>query len=524
MKFFDQKVKINGPKKSKFDLSHERKFSFNMGELIPILCQDVMPGDNFRVSTEQMMRLAPMIAPMMHRVNVYMHYFFVPNRLVWDQWEEFITGGAVGSVPPVFPTVKVGLNTGTGPITPGLGSWWNEGGLADYMGVPTWTNPGTADALNPKEISALPFRAYQLIYQEYFRDEDLSPVAPPQRGSGPTPAGSYTGIMGIQMRSWEKDYGTSARPWAQKGGSVGIPFTYKDQTEVHMSGPGSGFSPTGNTLSINNVVPGILETNLAGVPTAGARIENIEALASINELREANALQRFLEKLARAGNRYIEYIKVIFGETSSDSRLQRPEYLGGGRSPIVISEVLSTFDDTAGGNPQGTMSGHGIAVGNTSGFSRSFNEHGYVIGLISVLPRTGYQQGLDKHFSRFDQFDFPIPDFAHLGEQEVKNKEIYLDVNEAVDENEATFGYQSRYAECKFKNNTSHGDFRTNLAFWHMDRIFATRPHLNSAYVASDPTTRIFAITDPNQDHLWCQLHHSISAIRPLPYHGTAAL
>lgn len=519
MKFFDQKISIKNPKKSKFDLSHERKFSFNMGELIPILVQDVMPGDSFRVNTEQMMRLAPMIAPMMHRVNVYMHYFFVPNRLVWNEWEQFITGGEVGSTAPVFPTLQVGLHNG---VQPEFG--WETGKLPDYMGIPPY-DTATAPTGSPTLVSALPFRAYQMIFNEYYRDEDLQPKRNVSTASGPVPntVNDYADHLLMAWRCWEKDYYTSARPWAQKGGSVGIPFSYKDISEV--------LDENGNPAPVNTLVgthgsnPGQMMVGKTDATTGGTfgRVENIEALASINELREANALQRYLEKLARSGNRYIEYIKSIFGETSSDSRLQRPEYLGGGRAPIVISEVLSTFDNTTGGNPQGTMSGHGIAVGNTSGFTRSFNEHGYIIGLMSVIPRTGYQQGIDRHFTRFDQFDFPIPDFANLGEQEVKNKEVYVDYN--ANDNEATYGYQSRYSECKFKNSTSHGDFRSNLAFWHMDRIFATRPNLNAGMVqASDVTNRVFAITDPDYDHLWCQVHHSISAVRPLPYAGTPKL
>ncbi|AXH73915.1 MAG: major capsid protein [Microviridae sp.] len=523
MKFFDEKVTIMGPKKSKFDLSHERKFSCNMGELIPILVQDVMPGDSFKVSSEQMMRLAPMIAPMMHRVNVYMHYFFVPNRLLWDEWEDFITGGQVGSTPPVFPTFNIG---GAPTNKPEL---YKAGSLMDYLGVPpidTYTTGPSGPVTSPLTISALPFRAYRLIYDQYFRDEDISAqIDPPDKSSGPVSQGLQETYMEILHRSWEKDYYTSARPWAQKGGSVGIPFTYKDISEVK--------DENGNPAAVNTLVgthgslAGEMMVGKTDAVTGGTfgRVENIEALASINELREASALQRFLEKLARSGNRYIEYIKSIFGETSSDSRLQRPEYLGGGRSPIVISEVLSTFDNTTGGLPQGTMSGHGISAGTTNGFSRSFNEHGYIMCLMSVLPRTGYQQGIEKHFTRFEQLDFPIPDFAHLGEQEVKGKELYVNYAEADPATkELTFGYQSRYSECKFKNNTSHGDFRNTLAFWHMDRIFGSRPVLNEQFIKADPTFRVFAVTDEDQDHLWCNVHHSISAVRPLPYHGNGSL
>lgn len=525
MKFFDEKIKVRKPKKSKFDLSHERKLSFNMGELVPILVQDVMPGDSFRVSSEQMMRLAPMIAPMMHRVNTYMHFFFVPNRLVWNEWERFITGGdgnTPGDVglPPVFPTVTVGeVTAGQGGI-----NHFDVGSLADYMGVPTWTPPTPGvDATSPQLISALPFRAYQLIWDEYYRDQDIQQkiiaLDAAIFNSGPVSGNNYALLLTMRKRAWEKDYYTSARPFAQKGGAVGIPFEYADTSYLFKT-DGSPVTTAGplNTGAADNQLR-------AGATSDTAHIENIERLATINEFREANALQRFLEKLARSGNRYIEYIKSIFGETSSDSRLQRPEYLGGGRAPIVISEVLSTFDNTTGGLPQGNMSGHGISVGNTNGFTQQFNEHGYIIGIISVLPRTGYQQGLPKHWSRRDQLEFPIPDFAHLGEQAVLNKELYIDYDDAVPaNNEATFGYQSRYSECKFTNSTSHGDFRTTLAFWHMDRIFASRPGLNPSFIESDPTLRIFAITDPDLDHIWCMVYNHVSAVRPLPYHGTPSL
>lgn len=517
MKFFDQKVKINGPKKSKFDLSHERKFSFNMGELIPILVQDVMPGDSFRVHTENLMRLAPMIAPMMHRVNVYTHYFFVPNRLIWSEWEQFITGGTPGSLQPVHPFFRIGAVANPPENTYGTGS------LLDYMGLPPFDDTAAA-APAPIKASVLPFRAYQMIWNEYFRDQDLQTPYPEYMYSGETTGVDLQVLLTMKKRPWEKDYYTSARPWAQKGNSVGIPFTYKDISEVKLA---DGSPATAARLLGQGASPGLLNVDKTDAATAGlgGRIENIETLATINEFREANALQRFLEKLSRAGNRYIEYIKVIFGETSRDSRLQRPEYLGGGRNPIVISEVLSTYDNTTGGLPQGNMSGHGIATGTTDGFTRSFTEHGYIIGIMSVLPRTGYQQGVEKHWTRFDQFDYPIPDFAHLGEQPVLGKEIYAGYEEASStQRESTFGYQSRYAECKFKNSTSHGDFRNTLAFYHMDRIFSTRPTLNGTFIESDPTQRIFAVTDPDQDHLWCQVYNNISAVRPLPYHGTPTL
>lgn len=278
------------------------------------------------------------------------------------------------------------------------------------MGVVPYDGDDNTDAASLKTISALPFRAYLKIYNEYFRDQDLQNdlwIEGVSDAGGPVPLSEYGSLLQLRNRCWEKDYYTSARPWAQKGGSVGIPFTYKDVSDV-LSEAGAPIS--GNyQLGLSGSAPeaGKLQYQIQdGTVQAHARIENLEALASINELREANALQRFLEKLSRSGSRYIEYIKMIFGETSSDSRLQRPEYLGGGRSPIVVSEVLTTYDNTTGGQPTGTMAGHGISVGQTAGFTRSFNEHGYIIGLMSVLPRTGYQQGFEKHWLRRQQFDF----------------------------------------------------------------------------------------------------------------------
>lgn len=506
MKFFDQKIKIKYPGKSKFDLSHEKKLSCNMGELIPILVQEVLPNDSFKKNTETMMRLAPMLAPMMHRVNVYIHDFFVPSRILWNEHESFITKG-VG----IMPTINYAQNV-AGAIPP----IWATGGLADYMGIPpydTLVAPTVTEKLN-----ALPFRAYQRIYWEYFADENLSGVEPANsRDSGPIADGDVLALLTLRGRSWEKDYYTSALTNAQRGADISIPFTYLPRTEI--------FTEAGAPSNAGPVASNALGQLDSGTPAVGSRIENIDHLATINEFREANAIQRFLEKLNRSGARYVEYLKNIWGANAPDSRLQRPEFLGGSRQPIVISEVLSTFDNTAGDLPQGTMTGHGISVGSSNFWSQKFTEHGYIISILSVLPRTGYQQGLDKMWSRISQLDFAIPDFAHLGEQAVLNKELYFDANDLVaGANDATFGYQSRYSEYKFKNNSSHGDFRTTLAFWHMDRIFASRPALNAQFVQSDPTFRIFAIEDETLDHLWIQIYHSMSAVRCLPYNGTPTI
>jgi len=496
-------------KRSKFNLSHERKLSMNMGELIPTLVQEVVPGDNFKVSQEQMIRLAPMIAPIMHRINVYTHYFFVPNRIVWDNWEDFITGGPQGDLAPSVPVL----------------TYWNssktrfpKGGLADHLGIPPIDEiTSGASSIN---ISEIPFRAYQEIYNEYYRDQNLTNPIAYNKGDGGGTSEQADAVTTLRKRAWAKDYFTSALPWSQRGGEANIPVDYMDQSRWYSE---AGDSPT---------VGGPLETNTSSqisatvdsVITPG-RIENIEGI-TVNDLRRSVRLQEWLEKTARGGSRYIEQILSHFGVKSSDARLQRPEYLGGGKNPVVISEVLNTagdFDNQSSA-AVGEMAGHGVSVGANFGFKRSFEEHGYVLGITSVIPRATYQQGINRHFSRKDKFDYYWPEFANLGEQEIKNQEIYADVVTADAPNENTFGYQSRYSEYKYGCNTVHGDFRDELDFWHMGRKFANLPALNETFVMADPTDRIFAVTDASEEKLYVQIYNSISALRPMPYFGTPRL
>lgn len=512
------------PRKNKFDLSHERKFSFKMGRLTPILVQDVVPGDKFRVNSEVFLRMAPMLAPIMHRVNVFTHYFFVPNRLIWDEWEDFITGGREGDANPVAPYVS------TANMAQGFGV---KGTLWDFMGLPLIPNGSTP---NDVPVSVLPFRAYQTIYNEYYRDQNVSEEIEISKASGEVTDGSeIIRLMSTRRRAWEKDYFTSALPWAQRGGDVNLPFEGEAsvnylQTSRLRNADGSPMATGNGNLSGVEQGPGgtVIGT---GDPITGTpgRVENIDSIdidgtsVNINELRRSVRLQEWLEKNARGGARYVEQILSHFGVRSSDARLQRPEYLGGGKQPVQISEVLSTFQEDTG-NPQGNMSGHGISVGGKNGFKRFFEEHGYVIGLISVLPKTAYQQGIPRHMSRFDRFDYYWPEFAQIGEQEIKNKEVFYDETTLSTYAEETFGYQSRYAEYKYNQSTVHGEMRDTLAFWHMGRIFENPPVLNEAFMMSDPTTRIFSIQDPSSEHLYCQLYNKVDAIRPMPYFGTPTL
>lgn len=507
------KVKMSRPRLNKFDLSHERKFSLNMGDIVPIMCQEILPGDKFRVSSEIMMRFAPLLAPIMHRVNVTTHYFFVPNRLVWNEWEDFITGGREGTSMPVAPWINNGV----------IKDYTGNGSLGDYMGLP---DISASTSEYETKFSVLPFRAYQMIYNEYYRDQNLQEeVNYGGHGSGQQlNDGTIPALFALRKRAWEKDYFTSALPWAQRGPEVQIPIegeggvTYRTHNTV-VDENGDPIDVTG-LESIPSPSAGTLVDSSTGDPVgirniASVFVDNVNT--TINDLRRSIKLQEWLEKNARGGARYIEQILSHFGVQSSDARLQRPEYLGGGRQPCVISEVLSTYQAPEGeGNPQANMAGHGISVGNTNRFSRRFEEHGYVIGVMSVLPRTTYQQGVPRHFSRFDKFDYAWPEFAHLGEQEIKNKEVYF---AETDTNEDTFGYTPRYAEYKYAPSTVHGEMRSSLAFWHMGRIFETPPVLNADFVTSNPTSRIFAVEDGEK--LYVQMYNHVSALRPLPYFGT---
>lgn len=518
-KLFNQ-VLGNKPKRNVFDLGHERKFSMNMGELVPILCEEVVPGDTFQMNTEVMMRLAPMISPVMHRVNVYTHFFFVPNRLIWKDWKDFITGGEDGDQAPVVPYKEV-----TGQIGYDL---LKAGTLSDYLGI---SAEGTFG--QNFNINVLPFRAYHLIWNEYYRDQNLQSKHPILDTSG-ADVTTLSNLTKLHKRNWEKDYFTSALPWTQRGGDVQLPlggtapiiYTVTGDADIVRNNTNGAPHSQAQPLSIFGDGSGEL---IAQSQISPASIDNSDKLsadlsqasaATIEELRRATKLQRWLERNARSGSRYIEQILSHFGVKSSDARLQRPEYLGGGKSPVVISEVLQT-SSTDSETPQGNMAGHGVSIGNTHKFKKFFEEHGYVIGIISVLPKTSYLQGTRRHFYKSDKFDYFWPEFAQLGEQPVYKGELYSDWDE---DDLETFGYQSRYAEYKHIPSSCHGDFKGNLDFWHMSRKFSNEPALNSEFVTADPTHRVFAVTDTDVPKLYVQIYNDLKAIRPMPYFNVPTL
>lgn len=492
-----ESIKLGRPKMSAFDLSHDRKMSLDMGKLYPCFHEEVLPSDQFSVKSDLMIKFAPMIAPVMHNMDAYVHFFFVPNRIIWNQWEEFITGGKEGTSVVALP--KVDCYSAT----------TDYGTLADYFGIPKLT-PASA-----VKINALPFRAYTEIYNEYYRDQNLSDPIDYTQASW----GTGTGWSTIYNRAWEKDYFTSALPWAQRGPEVTAPVeldnAYKSVSEVLLSTGVAPQATAGDNLRSDS--SGNLEVETSG-GWAQARIENLEGTngidVDIRELRRTARLQEFFEKAARAGSRYKEQLMAYFGANNGDDRLDRPEYLGGGKQPVIISEVLNTSDTATA--PQGNMSGHGLSVGSSASFKKTFTEHGHVIGMLSVIPKTCYFQGVDKRFTREDRFDYPFPEFANLGEQEVKNHELYQPPTDTALDT-ATFGYQQRYAEMKYKTSTVHGDFKDTLKFWTEAREFSTAPALNEDFVKCTPSERIFAVQG-SDDSLYCHMYHSFKARRPLPY------
>lgn len=511
MSIFNE-ISVRKPSFNTFDLSHDKKLSLKMGQLVPIHLQEIIPGDKIKMSTSQMVRLAPMLAPVMHRVNIYTHFYFVPNRLLWDNWEGFITGGEDGLNESVFPTLSIDMGD------------CENGGLSDYFGLPIQQDAAAT-------VSALPFAAYNKIYNEYYRDQNLIDPLPDTLSDGNNSVeyfDTYTGDP--QRRAWAHDYFTSALPWTQKGAEATIPIGDRaplvwespnpldgDDVRVPVGTPAVNAQLTSNAGKLANEFGSarnidVTDTTYADLSAATA--------SSINDLRRAFKLQEWLEKNARGGSRYIESILSHFGVRSSDARLQRPEFLGGGTSPITISEVLQTSEAPDQNTPQGNMAGHGISMGANNAFSYRSEEHGYIVGIMSIMPKAAYQQGIDKHFLKFDKFDYFWPSFAHLGEQPIQNQELFL--NEIPDDHEATFGYTPRYAEYKHINSSVHGEFRTSLDFWHMGRIFDNLPALNADFINCDPTTRIFAVLDT--ETVYAHIFHRIKASRPMPYFGTPTL
>jgi len=494
-------------KRSKFSLSHYKFATCNMGELVPVGLVEVLPGDTVQQATSMLVRVSPLNTPVMHPCLVRIHHWYVPHRLVWDDWEDFITGGEDGADASAFPTITV--NTGTG---------WAVKSLADYLGVPT-----TVDDL---PVSALPFRAYAMIWNEWYRDQQLQTALTIDTSDG----ADTTTNTALQFAAWEKDYFTTCRPQPQLGSEVTLPlgttatvktnstdlFTGASNTGMRLMETDGTYPASSRTLSVDNTGQAYSTSTAGGTKDFNVFPSNLYAdlsnatAASINDLRQAFALQQYAEARNLYGGRYTEYLRYL-GIRPSDARLQRPEYLGGGRQTLQFSEVLQTGVTTAGSSAGvGNMLGHGIGALRSNRYRRYFEEHGYVISLMSVLPKTMYAQGLPRTWSRTTKEDFFQKELQHIGQQEVLYKELYAGHATPT----GTFGYQDRYDDYRRMESSIAGEFRTTLNTWHMGRIFSSDPALNAAFVKANPTDRVYQSTSTNQ--LLVMANHSIQARRML--------
>lgn len=492
-------------KRTKHNLSSYKLLTCRMGELIPANLIEVLPGDSMRLQSSALLRVSPLVAPVMHPCTVRLHHWFVPARLVWSGFEQFITGGpdGLGGSAGAYPTI----NSGAG---------FTAGQLVDYMGV----TPAVANLV----INAMPVRAFNLIYNKFYRDQDLTTVRAQDDVTLPNIA-------------WEKDYFTTARPWAQKGPAITLPLGTKApitgismDTQIYSTGPISGFATGGiNTAYAkyhNTATAGADGATLfeedptrAGYPNIYADLTNATAV-NVRDVRLAFALQRYQEARARYGSEYVDYLRYL-GIKPSDARLQRPEYLGGGKQQISFSEVLQTGPD-ANDTGVADLRGHGIVALRSRGSTFFAEEHGFVITLLSVRPKTMYAQALPRMWSRRTKEDYFQKELEQVGQQIVYRREIYAEADAAGAGGDTQWGWQDRYDEYRFKESSIAAEFRTTLNYWHMGRIFPSPPALNSAFVVSDPTLRVYA--EQTTDTLWCMVNNQVVARRQVGPGGQSSI
>lgn len=533
-------INIKAPGLNKFDLSYTNNTTLNMGELVPVMCKDMVPGDKFRVRTSSFVRLMPLANPTFQNLRLYLHYYFVPNRLVWSDWEQWITGSVSGDY---------GLPSSNLPDMPNITLPSSFEPLWDSLGYRVVNN---SVVTNNQFASSLRLRAYWLIYNEWYRDQNVdSRVYIPIENSGnedfsawkfvspndQVTDGTIEDFTKFARRRYLKDYFTSALPWPQRGPDVMLPFG--GDAPLSTTGPDvyagidTGYSDSSDSFSITHSV-GSTEDNITAQTGINGKLYNLRntlsnasvdlsnvTSATINDLRRAVALQRFFEISARGGSRYIEVILSHFGVHSKDARLQRPEFLGGGVTPIQIGEVLQTTPTED--SPLATMAGRGYAYGNSNdnGCVYRATEHGMLFCIASIVPESLYWQGIDRMLQKFDRLDYYWPTFAHLGEQEIKRKELFF---EGTTTDEELFGYAPRYSEYKFSTNELHGDFVNDplLQNWHFGRQFTSSPALTSEFLEIPDITGPFAVADGAK--YLCQIYHQIDALRPMPYYSDPRL
>ena len=504
--------------RSKFNRSHSVKTTFDAGYLIPVLADEMLPGDTFNLQMHAFARMATPIFPIMDNLYFESFFFAVPYRLVWENWAKFNGEQATpeSSTDYLVPIMEAPESTGV-----------LEGTLADYFGIPT----GVAEL----EFNSLHFRAYNLIYNEWFRDENIQDSVTVDVGDGPDDFSDYE----LLRRGKRYDYFTSCLPFPQKGTDVSLPLG----TTAPLVSTGSeiNFTVGGESSSGNRklmMVSGSGDTawnaydsyaGNAAFGSDGTTISSAEVdlstatAATINDLRLAFQTQKLYERDARGGTRYIELMRSHFGVISPDARLQRPEYLGGGSTPVMISPVAQT-SATSGSNALGDLGAYGVVAPKGHGFTYSATEHCLILGLVSVRADINYQQGLSRMWSRQTRLDFYWPALAHIGEQAVLNKEIFAQGTSADDE---VFGYQERFAEYRYKPSLITGLFRSDatgsLDSWHLAQDFATLPTLSSEFIVEDPPVSRVVAVDTEPDFILDCFFQYVCA-RPMPVYSVPGL